>query len=421
MKSLTHQTVLGELLAPVSRALARVRDTDAMSRVLSMADFIALGVLRHLQGMRTLREQVQSLLHRAPAQAPGAPLARSTWSDALASRRRRIVLEAVLAPLLAEARAVLPDRLAQFPELEGREVYATDGTYQRESAHYGRCTPRQGGEDNPKGHALLSFYNVRLGVPADAIVDTRNRHETALLRDYDRSEQAMTQHKNALWLVDRAFIDAPFWDKKKKRLGVTMITRMKKSLSVDSTEGLAVAGVPVNEGVVKDLRITLRSSREFWRLITYRTRRGHLVEFLTNELDLEPGLIAFLYSRRWEEEKCFDTWKNDFSQAKAWGASVVAIDNQVRLAIITSILVTILLHRQMGQHGIADEKSLRKQDRRQTSKTDGTDRPDWSTPVFRYTSKLSRQVLRFFKHCFHQPASQALYERQLRPLLLAYL
>ena len=75
MKNLTHQTVLGELLAPVSRALARVRDTDAMSRVLSMADFIALGVLRHLQGMRTLREQVQSLLHRAPALALRAPLA----------------------------------------------------------------------------------------------------------------------------------------------------------------------------------------------------------------------------------------------------------------------------------------------------------------------------------------------------------
>ena len=65
--------------------------------------------------------------------------------------------------------------------------------------------------------------------------------------------------------------------------------------------------------------------------------------------------------------------------------------------------------------------ALRKQDRRQTSNTDGTDRPDWTTPVFRYTSKVSRQVLRFFKHCFHKPASQALYEAQLRPLLLAYL
>jgi len=204
-------------------------------------------------------------------------------------------------------------------------------------------------------------------------------------------------------------------------LGITLITRMKNSLRVDSTEGLPVADIPANEGVVKDLRITLSSSRELWRLITYRTRRGHLVEFLTNEFDLEPGLIAFLYSRRWEEEKCFDTWKNDFSQAKAWGAGVVAIENQVRLAIVTSLLVAMLLHCKMGEHGIEDEKALRKQDRRQSSKTDGTDRPDWSTPVFRYTSKVSRQVLRFFKHCFHKPASQALYEGQLRPMLLAYL
>jgi hypothetical protein len=421
MDSLMNQTVLGELLAPVARALAQIRGTDTVSRVLSMADFIGLGVLRHLQGMRTLREQVQSLLHWEPGTALRAPLARSTWSDALSSRHRRAVLQAAMAPLLGEARAVLPDRLAQFPALQGRPVYAMDGTYQSESAHYGRCTPRQGGEDNPKGHALLSFYDVRLGCPTDVHVDTRSRHETALLRDYDQSAQPMTRHKGALWLVDRAFIDAAFWDSRKKRLGMTLITRMKSSLCIESTEPLPVADVPTNEGVLKDLRITLRSSRQNWRLITFRSPRGHLVEFLTNEFKLEPGVIAFLYSRRWEEEKCFDTWKNDFSLAKAWGTSLAAIENQVRLAIVTSLLVALLLHRRMGQHGIADEKALRKQDRRQTSATDGTDRPDWSTPVFRYTSKVSRQVLRFFKHCFHKLASQALYEAQLRPLLLAYL
>jgi hypothetical protein len=421
MDRLTNNTVLGELLAPVVRALEQIRHADGTAQTLKMQAFIGLGVLRHLQGMHTLREQVQSLLHLNPADEPGVPLARSTWSDALSSKRRRSVLEAITGPLLEQARAVLPDRLAGFVELDGRPVYATDGTYQRESAHYVRCTPRQGGKDNPKGHALLSFYDVRLGCPADVYVDTRNRHETALLRDYDATEQAMTQHKKALWLVDRAFIDARFWDRKKKCLGVTMITRMKKSLRIDSTEGLPVTETPVNEGVEKDLRVSLGSSREWWRLITFRTRRGRLVEFLTNEFDLEPGLIAFLYSRRWEEEKCFDTWKNDFSQAKAWGKSVVAIDNQVRLAIITSILVAMLLHGTMGQYGVEDEKALRKQARRQTSETDGTDRPDWSAPVFRYTSKVSRQVLRFFKHCFHKPASQALYDGQLRPMLLAYL
>ena len=421
MDRLTDHTVLGELLAPVGDALARVRKPDANTSVLSMFDFIGLGVLRHLQGMRSLREQVQSLLHLAPAPAAEPPLARSTWSDALASKRRQGVVAETIPALLAEARAVLPDRLAGFPELGARPVYAMDATYQQESTHYRRRTPRQGGQDNPKGHALLSFYDLRLGCPADVYTDTRSRHETKLLRDYDENAQAMTRHKTGLWLVDRAFIDARFWDQKKRRLGITMITRMKKSLIIDSSESLAVTPSPVNEGVVKDQGIRLRSSREPWRLITLRTRRGTQVEFLTNEFSLEPGLIAFLYSRRWEEEKCFDTWKNDFSQAKAWGRSPVAIANQVRLAIITSLLVAMLLHQKMGQHGIVDEKALRKQDRRQNSATDGTDRPDWSTSVFRFTSKVSRQVLRFFKHCFHKPASQALYEAQLRPMLLGYL
>jgi len=34
---------------------------------------------------------------------------------------------------------------------------------------------------------------------------------------------------------------------------------------------------------------------------------------------------------------------------------------------------------------------------------------------------VSRQVLRFFKHCFLKPASPGLYERELGPMLKAYL
>ena len=51
MQRLTDKTVLAELLAPVERALSRVRQGLRVGRVLDMPDFIALGVLRHLQGM----------------------------------------------------------------------------------------------------------------------------------------------------------------------------------------------------------------------------------------------------------------------------------------------------------------------------------------------------------------------------------
>ena len=154
---------------------------------------------------------------------------------------------------------------------------------------------------------------------------------------------------------------------------------MKSNLRIDSSENLGVDADPVNTGVQRDLRVMLASSPEPWRLITYRTRRGHRVEFLTNEFDLQPGVVAFLYSRRWEEEKCFDTWKNDFSQAKAWGKRAVAIDNQVRLAIVTSILVAMMFVTTLGGDGLTDAKALRRQARRQAKRPeqpDGTDRPD---------------------------------------------
>jgi hypothetical protein len=302
MAHLTDNTVLGHLLTPMQQALASVRGAASLGRVLSMEDFIALGVMRHLRGMATLREQVQTLLHLDPAQTQQVPLARSTWSDALAAGSRLAVLKETLSALNADAERRLPDRLAGMPGLGSRAVGAIDGTYQHESAHFKRRTPKQGGEDNAKGHALLTFYNLRTGLPRDVFVETRSRHETRLLRDYDRDAQAMTRTRNMVWLVDRAFIDAPFWDTKKAKLASTMITRMKSSLRIDSSEGLPIADDPANAGVVKDLRVTLSSSSQPWRVITYRTRRGHRLEFLTNDFDLLPGVIAFLYARRWDEE-----------------------------------------------------------------------------------------------------------------------
>jgi len=160
------------------------------------------------------------------------------------------------------------------------------------------------------------------------------------------------------------------------------------------------------------------------RLIRYRTPGGNELDLLTNDFSLLPGVVAFLYGRRWEQEKTHDNWKNDFAVAKAWGKSPVAIANQADLAIITTLLVHLMLARCLQGEPARDEKALRKQDRRQQGLADravGTERPAWSAPLYRYTSKLSRQVLRFFQLAFLKPASPQLYETQLRPLLMAYL
>jgi len=322
MKNLTSDTVWGELLRPAMRALETVRYPARRFRVLSMADFLALGVLRQVQRWPALREQVQAVLHLAADAVEKPPLARSTWSDALASPERRAVLEAAWPALLAYAQTVLPDRLREVPGLGRRPVYGLDGTYQPESAHYPRRTPREGGTDNPKGHGLLTVYDLRRGCATDVWVETRSAHELTCLRDYDRhTTDAVTRVKNGLWVVDRGLIDARFWDAKKAKLGSTMITRMKDDLVVDHATAQPVAATPVNQGVVSDERIRLRSSPADWRRITVETDAAEVVCFLTNELDLAPGVVAFLYLRRWDTEKCFDTWKNDFARGPVPGAS----------------------------------------------------------------------------------------------------
>jgi len=419
MRSLTHATVLGELIEPAISALDKSRSNCGWFSSMTMADFITLGVLRHLKGVTTLRTMVQKLGHEVD-DIKKPPVARSTWADALASKLRLRVLHEVRHVLLSVVTRDCPDRLSAIPALGKRAVYAMDGSYQHESAHFRRQTKSQGGEDSAKGHCLLSIYDVRRGCVADVAVETRSRHEIPIMKDYDATTGALTQVTNALWLVDRAFIDAGHWDLKKHKHGITMITRMKSNLTIESNEYLAISTDRCNEGVVSDQEITLNSSKEFWRLITFSSRRGRTVEFLTNDFSLQPGEIAFMYSRRWDEEKAFDVWKNDLAMSKAWGKSKESITNQVLLALITQLLLALFLAKyQLG--GGADQKSLDKQERREAGKDGGTDRPQWTEKLYRHTSRLSKQVLRFFEFCYNKTASPELYEKQLRPLLLAYL
>jgi hypothetical protein len=83
--------------------------------------------------------------------------------------------------------------------------------------------------------------------------------------------------------------------------------------------------------------------------------------------------------------------------------------------------MALFLHEKMGKNDIRDEKALRKQVLRQSTDYDSTDRPLWTLSLYQYTSKVSKQVVRFLKYNFSKTASQILYDKQLKPMLLAYL
>ncbi|EIC23463.1 hypothetical protein [Thiorhodovibrio frisius] len=79
--------------------------------------------------------------------------------------------------------------------------------------------------------------------------------------------------------------------------------------------------------VLGDERITLFSSSQECRLITFRTRQNRRLEFFTHDIRLLAGVIPFLFVRRLNEEKCIDTWKMilpmSMRGAKAWWLSII--------------------------------------------------------------------------------------------------
>jgi len=70
------------------------------------------------------------------------------------------------------------------------------------------------------------------------------------------------------------------------------------------------------------------------RLIEFIAPDSERYQYLTNDFELEPGVIAFLYHRRWDLEKYFDNFKNDMANAKVWGKRREAIEQQSLLAMI---------------------------------------------------------------------------------------
>ncbi len=111
---LTNQTVLADWFSPLSEILDNQRFNKGLFNTLSMDMFLLLGCLRQLHSQETLREQVQSIFH-IDDNTDLLPLARSTWSDALASPKRCDITREALARLVSVGCSALPDRLGRRP------------------------------------------------------------------------------------------------------------------------------------------------------------------------------------------------------------------------------------------------------------------------------------------------------------------
>ncbi len=417
---LTTNTVLIDWFKPIVEALEKVRFSGNKFHTLSMPMHILQNCIRQLNASKTLREHLQTLFH-IDDMAEGIPLARSTYSDALSSTSRLKILEEVV-DLVAEAsNQSLPDRLSGIAGLKGRDTYALDATYQEESSRFKRVTPSEGGTDSSKGHLHLTAFNLRSGLPVNTGIDTSSISEIRFVKDCWKGEH-LTKIKNSLWIVDRGFIDAEYWDGRKNHYQVTVITRMKSNLNYKVISKSKVTCSNKKQGIKTDYRIQLESSKEEWRLVAYKSDSGEYYEYLTNDFSLTPGVVAFLYHRRWDEEKYFDNYKNDMANAKAWGKSNIAIQQQAIIGMLTFILTRLFSEKHANKFCLPMDGSTqkRKHKKKVEKYLEGITR-DQFRAFHTNLSKVTKQVWRFLKDCMLKKSSHGIYERQLRPMMSGYL
>lgn len=353
-----NQTVNEAFYQPLNDLVARSPHTRTCPEMRD-EHYVLLGVQRVLEGSESGRAFLQE---HGPRQAQAPKLA--SYFASLHSARRCAVLRDVNRGVLTAANEQLPDRLADIPELDRYEVFAADGHWHKAAAH----DPRHDGVKLAVGH----FYSLNLRTHTLRHLATgQGLHEhdmSALKRIKPKGlRQAVPKGRRVLIIYDKAAIDFDYWKRCRQECAVYFLSRAKENQVLEWGESLAWdRSDPRNRGVQEDRRVRTREGHGL-RLICYvEPLTGTAYEFLTNEMDLPPGVLAELYRRRWEIEKVYDELKNKLEQKKAWGSSLVAKETQAQFLVLTHNLLLLYEHALEQRHGVENQAEDERRAKRTT-------------------------------------------------------
>ena len=356
--TLENQTVNEAFFQPLNDLATRSSRARACPEV-SDEQYLLLGVQRVLEACASGRAFLQE---HGPRQAQPPTLA--NYFASLHSARRGAVLQEVNQTLLATANTQLPDRWADLPELARYEVFAADGHWHQAAAH----DPRHDGVKMAVGH----FYSLNLRTHTLRHLATgeglheHDRH--ALKRIKPRGlRQSVPTGRRVLMVYDKAGIDFAFWKRCRQECAVYFLSRAKENQVLEWFESMPWdRNDPRNHGVKEDHRVRTRDGQEL-RLICYvDAQTDQAYEFLTNEMDLPPGVLVELYRRRWEAEKVFDELKNKLGQKKAWGSGLVAKATQAHFAVLTHNLMLLYEAALEKRHGVENQAEDERRAKRTT-------------------------------------------------------
>ena len=400
-------------LTPALDAFALAQSTRSCPSI-SDRQWLQMGIGRALEDSQSGRDFVQKWNLSNQDQAVDV----SQFFGIQRSARRMALVKEVNTSVAAAMPAHLHSVVDDFAELDRFDIYAGDGHYIAASAHE---TPIQG-KRRPVGH----FYTLNMRshgltyLTGTDLEDGKKKGEHDMHALKRQSGKALRQEakkgQKVLYVWDPAGIDFDQWGRWKNTYGIYFLSRVKKNMVFTELEKLEFdSELEINPGVLSERKVLNQSSDTTLRLITYQCPdSGEIYEFVTSELKVSPGILAWLYKRRWDLEKTYDTFKNKISETKAWGNSRVAKEMQAQFICLTHNLMVLLEQRT----GVTDQKEVQRATKRfetqqeRAAQYGRTFAPQYCNPLKR--SQLGLKFIRWLRHQIDMAASYAQACRQLR-------
>ncbi len=420
MKTFKHNTVGSRYHAPLERALDAARHSRQCPGFTDY-DFLVSGTGRIIDDAFTGRAWVQKL-----QQMLESNLSVSNFFKSLGSERRLKLLAEVAGHVRGQLdyAACAHDPLSIHAELDGFAVYAADGHFEEHAAH----APRIDGKAYPPEF----FYALNLRSHSFTLLDIarprhKREHDISALKRLGPKALRMGEPNGmkVIQVYDKAVIDYHQWLKWKAK-GLYVISCEKSNSTAEvvgnnhwDRQDERNIGIEADDIVGVFCGVALRR-------VNYRDPAdGTLYFFMTSEMTLPPGLIAFLYKMRWDIEKVFDQKKNKLHEQKAWATSTTARCQQAHFTALAHNMMVLFELLLKVQEGISDEKVENKQlARLRRVNHHIRQRGLKPNPLVANLARITQRSLQFIRWLRCYLFGETPYERAievLRPYMAAYI
>ena len=188
------------------------------------------------------------------------------------------------------------------------------------------------------GIKLHTLYDVKTSIPTFLYISNAKMHDVNAL-------DLISFESGSFYVIDKAYIDF-------KRLyhlhlhRAFFVTRAKDNMrfkrmysnTVDKSTGVRYDQI----GKLESYYPSQDYPEKLRRIKYYDCETNKELIFLTNNIELNPSEIAYLYKKRWEVELFFKWMKQHLKIKSFWGTTINAVKIQMYCAIIAYCLVAII-------------------------------------------------------------------------------